>query len=163
MSRVTSGATYQKGSWILHMLRERLGDDAFWEGIRLYYARFMNANATTSDFREAMEEVSGDDLADFFDQWLYDGGNPSLEGWWSWDPTAQALRIEITQTQTAGPVFRFPLDIGLHRDGTEVPAIHTVDVDQRFHRFVIPLPSAPDDVTLDPNVRLLFQGDFGPR
>lgn len=163
MSRVTSGATYQKGSWILHMLRERLGDDAFWEGIRLYYGRFMNENASTTDFREAMEEVSGDDLTAFFDQWLYNGGNPRLEGWWSWDASAQALRIEITQAQTAGPVFRFPLDIGLHADGANVPEIHTVEVDQRFHRFVIPLTSAPSDVTLDPNVRLLFEGDFGPR
>lgn len=164
MARVTSGATYQKGSWILHMLRQRLGDEAFWDGIRLYYRRFFNENATTTDFRLAMEEVSGDDLADFFDQWLYQGGNPRLEGWWSWDASAQALRIEITQSQTAGPTFRFPLDIGVHSDGSSTPAsTNTLQVDQRFHRFVIPLEEAPTDVTLDPDVKLLFEADFGPR
>ncbi len=47
MGRVTSGATYQKGSWILHMLRNHMGDEAFWEGIRVYYAHYMNGNATT--------------------------------------------------------------------------------------------------------------------
>ena len=54
MSRVTSAATYQKGSWILHMLRSQLGDEAFWQGIREYYAGHFNANATTADFRRAM-------------------------------------------------------------------------------------------------------------
>lgn len=164
MARVTSGATYQKGSWILHMLRQRLGDELFWEGIRVYYQRYMNENATTADFRETMEEVSGDDLNDFFDQWLYNGGNPKLEGWWAYDAGARALRIEITQDQTVGPIFRFPLEIGVHMEGSELPTTtRTLDVDQRFHRFVIPMDEAPASVTLDPNVRLLFQADFGPR
>lgn len=164
MGRVTSGATYQKGSWILHMLRTRMGDEAFWQGIRTYYARHMNANATTTDFRRAMEEASGLDLEAFFRQWLYRGGNPSLRGWWDHDPTASAVRVELNQIQTEGPTYVLPMDIGLHFDGETTPSvIHRVDVTDRFHRFVIPVDAPPTGVTLDPNVTLLFQSDFGAR
>jgi aminopeptidase N len=164
MRRVTSGATYQKGSWILHMLRNRMGDEAFWEGIRAYYARYMNANATTAEFRTVMEEASGLDLELYFEQWLYNGGNPRIEGWWTYDPDAQAVRIEINQTQTAGPTFDLPLEVGIHFDGATLPTmIETLSVDERFHRFVIPVDNRPTNVTLDPNVKTLFESEFGPR
>lgn len=162
MSRVTSSATYQKGSWVLHMLRSELGDDAFRSGIRSYYARHMNANASTDDFRAAMEEASGRDLTAFFDQWLRSGGNPRLVGWWDYEPSARAVRIEIEQTQAAGPTFRFPLEVGLRFGDEALPSIvETVEVDGRFHRFVISVPEAPTSVTLDPSTRLLFEAEFG--
>jgi aminopeptidase N len=161
MGRVTSAATYQKGSWILHMLRAELGDQAFWEGMRAYYAAHMNANATTSDFRRAMEEASGRDLNTFFEQWLYSGGNPRLEGSWEYDPLARAVRVELRQTQEAGPTYELSLDLGIHLNGSTVPyTIETVDLDARTHRFVIPVDAPPTDVTLDPRTRLLFQNDF---
>ncbi len=164
MSRVTSGATYQKGAWVLHMLRGRMGDEAFWRGIRSYYRRHMNGNASTTDFRLAMEEASGFDLESFFQQWLYSGGNPHLEGWWDYDPTARALRIELNQTQSDGPTYALRLEIGIHHDGQVLPSfIETVELDGRFHRFVIPMVSEPTQVTLDPNVWTLFQADFGRR
>ena len=164
MGRVTSGATYQKGSWVLHMLRGRMGDEAFWSGIGSYYERHMNGNASTTDFRVAMEEASGLDLESFFQQWLYSGGNPRLEGWWDWDPTARAVRIELNQVQTEGPTFELPLQIGIHHDGQVLPSfIETVEVDGRFHRFVIPMTAEPTQVTLDPNTWTLFEADFGRR
>ncbi|MDE3003206.1 MAG: M1 family metallopeptidase [Gemmatimonadota bacterium] len=164
MRRVTSGATYQKGSWVLHMLRSQVGDEVFWRGIREYYARYMNGNATTTDFRTVMEEASGLDLGLFFEQWLYNGGNPRLEGWWDYDASTRAVRIEINQTQTAGPTFELPLEIGIHFDATSLPGtIHDVVVDARSHRFVIPVDEEPTHVTLDPNVKTLFESEFGPR
>ena len=164
MERVTSSATYQKGSWVLHMLRHRLGDEAFREGIRTYYGRHFNGNASTEDFRRAMEAASGADLSAFFEQWLYRGGNPRLEGWWDYDPTARAVRIELNQAQTAGPTYDLPLEIGIHFGGETLPAVvESLDVTQRFHRFVIPVEREPTSVTLDPNTKLLFQTVFGPR
>jgi aminopeptidase N len=164
MGRVTSGATYQKGAWILHMLRRRMGDEAFWDGIRQYYARYMNGNATTTDFRMVMEEVSGLDLATYFDQWLYSGGNPHLEGWWEYDASAKAVLIELSQTQSAGPTFEFPLEVGIRFGNEAAPfTIERVEVDGRFHRFVIPVDSQPIQVTLDPNTSTLFSSDFGAR
>jgi aminopeptidase N len=164
MSRVTSGATYQKGSWVLHMLRGVIGDEAFRTGIRAYYARHVNGNATTDDFREAMEEASGLDLRPFFRQWLYEGGNPRLQGWWEYDPSARAVRLELNQTQEVGTIYELPLDIGIHFDGRTLPSVvERVTVDGRFHRFVIPVAGPPSDVTLDPDVWTLFEAEFGPR
>ena len=164
MRRVTSVATYQKGAWVLHMLRRRVGDEAFWAGVRTYYATHMNANATTADFRRAMEEASGVDLEGFFRQWLFGEGNPRLQGWWDYDATARAVRIEINQTQTAGEMFELPLEVGIHFDQERLPAVvETVDVDARFHRFVVPVEREPSDVRLDPNTWSLFEADFGRR
>ncbi|MDH3297802.1 MAG: M1 family metallopeptidase [Gemmatimonadota bacterium] len=164
MRRVTSGATYQKGSWVLHMLRSRMGDEAFWTGIRSYYSRYMNANASTTDFRRAMEEASGLDLGVFFEQWLYSGGNPRLEGWWDYDPTAAAVRIELRQTQSIGPVYELPLEVGLHFAGDVLPSVvESVVLDQRLHQFVLPVEDVPEQVTLDPGTKVLFEADFGRR
>ena len=55
---------------MLHMLRGRLGTETFWAGIREYYRRHRDGNVSTDDFRRVMEEVSGQDLAGFFQQWL---------------------------------------------------------------------------------------------
>lgn len=162
MSRVTSIATYQKGAWVLHMLRERLGDEAFWEGIQLYYARHMNETASTEDFMQAMEEVSGDDLQDFFDQWLRRGGNPTVTGWWTYDASAQAVRIELNQTQDG--LFDIPIDVGIYTDADLLPAsIESLRLTDAFHRFVIPVDGEPSEVRLDPNTRLLHQADFTRR
>ncbi len=85
MRRVTSTQTYQKGAWTLHMLRGLIGDDAFWRGIRAYYAMYQDTNATTDDFRRAMEDASGQELSWFFLQWLYRGGGLIVEGDWQFD------------------------------------------------------------------------------
>jgi aminopeptidase N len=66
MEKVVSSQTYQKGSWTLHMLRGVMGTDNFWKGIRAYYAKYQNMNASTADFRIEMEEASGLDLRQFF-------------------------------------------------------------------------------------------------
>ena len=167
MSRVTSVATYQKGAWVLHMLRGRLGDEAFWRGIRLYYARHFNGTATTDDFMHAMEEASGDDLQNFFDQWLRRGGNPALEGSWRYDPAAGAVQIELRQVQPGAP-FEVPLEVGVYARGNPVPVqVTIIRVDGPSHRFVIPVGAEPADVRLDPGTWALFRADFrqevGPR
>jgi len=164
MSRVTSGATYQKGAWVLHMLRKRTGDEAFWAGIQAYYGTHMNGSATTDDFRRAMEQASGENLEAFFRQWLYQGGNPHLEGWWQYDPTAKEVSIEINQTQTNVGLFDLPLEVGVYMGDSERPtAIHRVQVTSGFHRFVIPVDGEPEDVRLDPDTWALFRGELEHR
>ena len=77
--------SYQKGGWVLHMLRSQLGDSAFWKGIRIYYARYAGKNASTEDLQKVFEEVSGGSLSQFFKQWLYTGGQPDLAVSWKYD------------------------------------------------------------------------------
>ena len=160
MSRVTSVATYQKGAWVLHMLRERIGDEAFQRGIRTYYARHLNGTASTDDLMQAMEEASGDDLQAFFDQWLRHGGNPVFAGSWAYDSDAAAVRVDLRQVQETG-LFRMPLDIGIYIGRDPVPArVVTVELDAASHSFSIPVDAEPSEVRLDPDTRALFAAEF---
>jgi aminopeptidase N len=158
MSQVTSSMTYQKGSWTLHMLRQRLGDDRFWAGIRDYYARHRDGNASTADFREAMERASGENLGAFFDQWLYRGGIPVLECSWRWDAAAKQVRIELKQTQAGAP-FQFHMEVGIQLPGA-APRIERVNVTGTTAVLTVAAENAPTSVTLDPNTRLLFDGQL---
>lgn len=70
---------YEKGAWVLHMLRRRLGDDAFFRGLRAYYNAHQDKNATTEDLRQALERASGKNLREFFARWIYGTGHPVYE------------------------------------------------------------------------------------
>ncbi len=150
--KVLSANTYQKGGWVLNMLRRRLGDDIFWKGIRQYYETFENSNAMTDDFRKVMETVSGDDLKTFYQQWIYTKGFPEIE--WSWKYQNKKLVIALEQKQRHY-TFDFPLEIGIKKNG-EI-RIETVQVDNNQKTFEIPLANEPDEVVLDPEVWLLFE------
>jgi len=73
-----SGAVYQRGALTLHALRVHIGDDAFFDGLKLYTERYHDSNVTTADFQSVMEEVSGEDLGAFFDGWLYQEDLPDI-------------------------------------------------------------------------------------
>ena len=161
MSQVTTGMTYQKGSWTLHMLRQLMGDDRFWVGIRDYYARFQNGSASTADFRAAMERASGVDLSAFFQQWLYRGGVPKIEGTWAWDPSAKQIVVDLAQTQPGEP-FRLPVEIGITIAGGRM-RVDRVELSGRSGRFTLNVDQEPSSVELDPNVRLLADGRLSRR
>ncbi len=99
MRRVLNQFVYQKGGWTLHMLRYQLGTERFWDGIREYYRRYQNRNASTDDLRLVMEQASGKDLSWFFAQWLTRSGVPALAGSWYFDRAAKQLVVELTQAQ----------------------------------------------------------------
>ena len=99
---------YQKGAWVLHMLRSRLGDDAFFRGIRGYYEAHKHSTASTEDLRAALEKSSGHDLRAFFARWVYDSGHPQYELTWQWSGTG--LRLELRQVQV-GSAFLDPLPV----------------------------------------------------
>jgi len=153
--------SYQKGGWILHMLRRTLGDDVFWRGIRDYYTEFRDGTATTGDFQQVMERTSGEDLEWFFRQWAFQAGHPVLKVEWEHDPSSGTLDLQVRQVQDTGTLFRFPLDIGVSLpDGSE-KAVGSVDVvpDAGPQRFSLPLQLSPRDVILDPDCWLLFEGE----
>ena len=100
---------YQKGSWVLHMLRSNLGDEAFFRGIRNYYAAHKSSTASTEDLRRALEKASGKDLRVFFARWVYDSGHPQYELSWQWLRNKE-LRLVLRQLQP-GNVFLDPVSI----------------------------------------------------
>jgi aminopeptidase N len=89
---------YQKGAWVLHMLRSSLGDEAFFRGIRSYYQAHANRTATTEDLRAALEKTSGRNLRAFFARWIYDSGHPQYELSREWRRNRE-LRLTLRQVQ----------------------------------------------------------------
>ena len=148
---------YQKGSWTLHMLRDQVGTDAFWRGIREYYREHVNGLASTDDLRQVMEHESGQDLAWFFHQWLNRSGVPALTGSWHYDAGAKQIVVTVTQTQPGDP-FRFPLGIGIATSAAP-PRVQRMNVTARESTFTIPVDAEPSSVVLDPEVWLL--GEIG--
>lgn len=149
--KVLSVNTYQKGGWVLNMLRRELGDELFWEGVVSYYKRYQNANAMTEDFKEVMEQVSGKELDKFFQQWIFTKGYPELK--WDWYYEKNKLYIDIEQLQDYH-VFSFPLEIEVNGD-IEKP--YSLDINSKKTTFEIPLKAKPKEIILDPNMWLLFE------
>jgi aminopeptidase N len=155
---LSSVGTYRKGAWTLHMLRGILGDAAFWNGIRDYYRSFRDGNATTADFRRAMEQASGQELGWFFDQWLTRGGFPKLRARWSHDATARQLRLDVEQLQP-GPPFRLPIELAIDVDGELHPRMERIEVQKQHETLATSLDRAPKSVTLDPRTYVLMDAE----
>lgn len=157
MRKVLSPMVYQKGAWVLHMLRRRVGDEAFFEGLRLYYRRFRDANASTDDFRRVMEEVSGQDLAWFFRQWLNRAGSPVVAAAWHYDPATRQLAVELTQAQPGAP-YRLPIELGIVAEGRAGVRVEAVELTGPSRVLTFPSEPAVTSVVLDPNTRVLMDG-----
>ncbi|MDW3651267.1 MAG: M1 family metallopeptidase [Bacteroidia bacterium] len=144
--------SYQKGGWVLHMLREEVGDAIFWRIIRSYYKTYAGSNASSSDFQEIAEKISGQDLDNFFKQWLYRAYNPALSWTWSYDDAKKELLLSCTQEQT-GDVFN--LDIEFEVKTGDKASRHSFPLTEKMHSFRIPMKKAPDSVEIDPDSRVL--------
>lgn len=143
--------SYQKGGWVLHMLRRQLGDSTFWKGIQTYYNRFAGKNAVTGNLCKVMEEVSGKSLQPFFKQWLFTVGHPKLNVTWKYNAAKKAIDITVIQQQE--PLFQFPLTIQIDGNLTK-----NIDIKTRETRISIPATKKPSSLKLDPEVNLLFEG-----
>jgi aminopeptidase N len=144
--------SYQKGSWILHMLRHELGDEIFWKGMRSFYEGYKNKNALTDDFESAMETASGKDLSGFFHQWLYLPGQPELKI--TTRPSQRKGSTEIVIEQTQPSLFIFPLELLIDsQDGTFRKNIR---VSERISIITLK-PGNIKEIVPDPDVNLLFR------
>jgi aminopeptidase N len=145
--------SYQKGAWVLHMLRRKTGDSLFWKAIRLYYKTYAAGNASTADLRKVFEEVSHQNLETFFRQWLYEPGQPELKINWNYNQLHKEVELNITQTQDN--LFKFPLAVRFSDEKNTVT--ETIEVKEKETQKKIPLNFVPTQTILDPNVDLLFQ------
>jgi aminopeptidase N len=110
LSKLLNANNYQKGAWVLHMLRAELGDENFFRGVRSYYAAHKNSTATSEDLRQALEQASGRDLKEFFARWIYGAGHPNYELSWEWKAETKKLRLVLKQLQEE-PAFPNALPI----------------------------------------------------
>jgi aminopeptidase N len=141
--------SYQKGAWILHMLRNEVGDSVFHKIIQTYYQQYKGGNADTRDFEAVAEKVSGKSLKWFFDQWLYRPGIPQLLIEKKVDN--DDVKLRITQQ---GVKFDFPLEVlFLRADGSSLK--QTIDVNDQMVEFKIKVPDVKS-VIIDPDTKLLY-------
>jgi len=148
--------SYQKGGWVLHMLRNELGDSVFHNGIRAYYHQYANSNADTRDLQKVFEKVSGKDLSVFFDQWLYRPGIPQLNVKWFYSFKTKQVVLTVEQRQEKG--FVFPLTVKfISRDGRST--IKTLNVINKITDFEFELSDDIGRIELDPETSLLFAAE----
>ena len=150
--------SYQKGGWILHMLRRELGDSIFWNGIRFYYQKYSGKNAVTQDLRQSFEKVSGKDLKQFFQQWLFTVGHPILDIQWNHDTAKKLVTLNIRQLQET--LFVFPLEIKLTGITNTSYTIKKILVKDKQLSIQISTTGKPVQLLIDPDVNLLFEGNI---
>lgn len=150
---------YHKGGWLLHALRARLGDEAFWAGVRLYIDRHKFTQAETDDFRRALEETSGQSLERFFEQFAVRPGLPRLMIDLGWDDAASTLTVSVEQTQridAENPAYALSLPLLIDFGGGDRQWVY-VDVDTRTASATYPLKAKPIKVVVDPTATVPAQ------
>ncbi len=109
------GHSYNKGGRILHMLRNYLGDEAFFKGLNVYLTSNKFKTAEVHNLRMAFEEVSGEDLNWFFDQWFLNNGHPVIEVKQSVNKETNILTLSVKQLQDVNdfPIYKLPVDVAI--------------------------------------------------
>lgn len=149
--------TYQKGGRILHMLRNYMGDDAFFTALKNYLNENKYTDVEMHQLRMACEKVTGEDLNWFFNQWFYAAGHPLLEINYAYDDSLKIQTVTVEQRQNIKkvPVFKLPVKIDIYVDG-KVETKQVV-VDSLKNTFTFNVNSKPDLVNFDADKMLLCE------
>jgi aminopeptidase N len=148
--------SYQKGGYVLYMLHRRLGDSAFFGGLKSYYSTYRHGNALTDDLRRELERSSGQSLGQFFDQWLRRPGVAELSIGWAYDPQSGTVTL-VVQQQGAQGAYELPLTVAVTvAAGVERRVTVTVPAQARAS-VVLPgnFSSKPRAIAFDPDAFLL--------
>jgi aminopeptidase N len=154
VSALFSKTVYDKGSWTLHMLRGVLGDSLFFEAIKEYATNknLVYDNATTEDFRDICESVSGMRLDWFFDQWVYREGRPAYIVQWSTvGEGPYETRLAVVQKNL--PAYKMPIKIRL--SGSKMSETFTVWDSLAFQQFSLTTTFQPAALEFDPDNQIL--------
>ena len=143
-------AVYMKGAWVLHMLRNEVGDQIFKEIIQKYYEEYNYLNVQTGLFVEIVGSVSGQSCATFFDQWLNYGGIPLLIG--SWEQDKNIVQLSVRQDQP-DPVYQFDLEVLI--EGISADTLVVIPVFERESQKSILFSEPVSKIIIDPNDKIL--------
>jgi aminopeptidase N len=147
--------SYNKGGRVLHMLRTYLGDSAFFKGLNLYLTTNKFKTGEAHQLRLALEEVSGQDLNWFFNQWYFGSGNPKVDISYAYDDAAGRATIMVNQTQEGDNVFRLPIAIDVY-NGKEKQR-HNVWITQKADTFSFSYKKRPDLINVDAEKVILWE------
>ncbi len=149
------GVSYNKGGAILHMLRNYLGDDAFFAGLTDYLKTNEFGTGEAHQLRLSLEKVSGKDLNWFFNQWYFGNGNPKISYTTSFEPVKKEVTITLSQNQI-GQNFQFPLSIDIFENGKPTRKNVWVSAKEK-NDFTFQVSKNPDLVNLNSDGVLLAE------
>jgi len=155
------GNAYDKGGWVLYMLRHELGDDAFYAGLKHYLEVNRGRNVVTADLTKAIDEATHTNVDRFFDQWVYGAGAPKFEIGYHYDAEKKQVALTVKQTQKVeGRVglFRVPVDVEI--TNATGPKLYPVVVSKAEETFTFPSESAPQMVIFDKGTQVLKSVEF---
>ena len=141
--------SYAKGGAILHMLRKYVGDDAFFASLKLYLQKNSFKSAEVHDLRLAFEEVTGEDLNWFFNQWFLNQGHPQLNITYNWDATTMTQQITVEQQQdlSTTPLYKLPVAIDFYFNGRKERK--QIIITEKNQTFKFRFPEQPTVVNFD--------------
>ena len=149
--------SYQKGGLILHMLRNYLGDEIFFTSLTRYLQKHAYSAVEIHDLRQVFEEVSGEDLTWFFDQWFFAAGHPELEISWQYEDSLKRVKLTVLQKQDFRhtPLFRLPVAIDVYAGGNR--QTHHRVINQAEENFYFEVAARPDLVNFDADKALVAE------
>ncbi|QCR23477.1 M1 family aminopeptidase [Pontibacter sp. SGAir0037] len=145
--------SYAKGGRVLHMLRKYVGDDAFFAALKLYLTRNKFTEVEIAELRIAFEDVTGEDLMWFFDQWFMKPGHPELQVEHSYQSGQLQVRVVQQQDTLYQPVYRLPLKISVWAGNKRTD--YPIEITQANQVFTLPVASQPQLVLFDGDQQLL--------
>lgn len=152
---------YEKGGWILHMLRVWLGEEVFWKATNEYLTRHENQAVETNDLLRAFEDVSGQALEQFFDQWVFHAGWPEFKVSYEWDNEKSLAKVKIEQTHKVDDkTLLFTPRTKLRFAGPGYVKDEPIEILQRNHTYFVKLPARPSYVRFDPENAILKKVEF---
>lgn len=152
---VFSGIVYNKGAYVLHMLRGVVGDDIFFDILKTYTKQYQFKNASTKDFKKLCEAKSGQDLDSFFEQWLYQEGHPVYNYTFYQNPKTLDFVVNLRQSQIMKFDRHFEMPIQLLLDLEYRDTIITINNTKFIEEFVFQTDQKLLNIILDPNEWLL--------
>jgi aminopeptidase N len=151
-----SSTVYNKGAYVLHMLRFEVGDSLFFKILKEYYNQYKYSNASTSDFIHLCEKVTNRDLDFFFSQWIFDGeGMIEVRYNTKILNSKNNIEIDFEQIQNAYQVYKFPVEILFKMDDSTKSFTSRVNITRRTQSFSFELRDKLKEVIIDPNKWLL--------
>jgi len=154
-----NGNVYAKGAIVLNMLRSYLGEEEFWRSIQHYTKENMYKNVETTDLKKTFEEITGQNLYWFFDQWIYTAGIPEYTVSYEYKRWSKELVIHVSQTQDIPSSSIFKMPVNLLIDSGKLLR-KQVWVETQDTSFVIPLKNKPKMVVFDEGFTILKYLDF---
>ncbi len=145
--------SYNKGGLVLNMLRHQVGDEAFFKSLNVYLTKNRFKATEIHDLRLAFEEVTGEDLNWFFNQWFLSSGHPTLNVKHTFSGNTLKLNVIQLQDSISFPIYRLPLEISVWENG--IVKKHKIDITQAQQEFSFSCATKPQLVLFDSQNQLL--------